>query len=214
MSEETPPGPPDLLGSITMLVRRAAEGDSNAQTDLFERVVARLEQRAGRKLQRSRCTEEPEDAAQIVMHSVFRRLGEGKFTIDSRNNLWALLFTIMDRKCIGINSRNFAKKRGGDHQIVGEAVLAKNDSGIGGLDRLDSAAATPEDIVRCEETIDGYFDKLEKHGDQTVTEVVAMRLEGYSNQEISERIGRGLATVERKFKLARDILSELLEVEE
>lgn len=44
---------------------------------------------------------------------------------------------------------------------------------------------------------------LEKLGDDELKQIALAKLEGFSNAEIAERIGKSLATVERKLKLIR-----------
>jgi DNA-directed RNA polymerase specialized sigma24 family protein len=52
---------------------------------------------------------------------------------------------------------------------------------------------------------------LESLEDPVLREVAQLRMEGYSNEEIAERIDRSVKTVERKFQLIRKYLQTTLD---
>src|SRR5262245_50887646 len=75
-------------------------GDETAAAEIFERFTGRLIGLARSRLdQRLQGKVDPEDVLQSVYRSFFVRHRDGKFKLESWDNLWSLLAQITVRKC-------------------------------------------------------------------------------------------------------------------
>jgi DNA-directed RNA polymerase specialized sigma24 family protein len=68
------------------------------------------------------------------------------------------------------------------------------------LNDLVSSSPTPDFLVALEEQ---YLRLLDMLRNDQLREIVILRIEGYTTEEISERISIGLRAVERKLQLIR-----------
>jgi RNA polymerase sigma factor (sigma-70 family) len=181
-------------GSVTHWiheVRSGAEGD--AQQRLWERYFGRVVALARAKLGNLHAYEDEEDIAISAMKSFFMRASRGCFPqLSDRTALWPMLVTIAVRKTTDVQRRQLAERRDVRRAASLEEALAAEPT-LEVADRL------------CDET-NRLLDVLE---DESLRTVAGLKLEGYSNQEIADRIGKSVKTVERKLSLVRAQLSEL-----
>ena len=136
--------------------------------------------------------------------SLFRGVQAGRFAkLDDRDDLWQLLVMIAERKIIDEFHHERRQKRGGGN-VRGESVFVGNQDdeprmGIGGISGQepspDSAIASIEECQRL----------LQLLPDDTLREVATLKLEGWKNREIAEKMGYVEATVERKLKGIRSL---------
>jgi DNA-directed RNA polymerase specialized sigma24 family protein len=130
-----------------------------------------------------------------------------RFTqLEGRDELWRLLVTITVRKAIDHVQRHGRLRRGGG-RVLGEADLgaAGRDEPGHRLDWLASDEPTPELIVLLDEEYNRLFQLLP---DTSHREVARLRLEGYTGEEIADRLGCNRRTVTRKLELIRRSWSE------
>jgi DNA-directed RNA polymerase specialized sigma24 family protein len=59
---------------------------------------------------------------------------------------------------------------------------------------------TPEFAAELAEEVDRLFDQL---ADDQLRQIARLKMEGYTNQEIADTIGRAITTVERRLRLIR-----------
>ena len=82
------------------LMSRLDSGESDAQTDVFQRFSQRLVKLARARLDdRLNRTTDPDDVAQSVWRSFFVRQAEGQFEFKDWGGLWAILTVMTIRKC-------------------------------------------------------------------------------------------------------------------
>src|SRR5262245_19261250 len=82
------------------LAARLRAGDEEAAAEVFNRFAHRLIALARARLQSVLGTkEDPEDVVQSVYRSFFRRQREGRFQIDSWEDMWGILTVLTVRKC-------------------------------------------------------------------------------------------------------------------
>jgi DNA-directed RNA polymerase specialized sigma24 family protein len=181
-------------GSVTHWiheVRSGAEGD--AQQQLWERYFGRVVALARAKLGSLRGYEDEEDIAISAMKSFFMRASRGRFPrLSDRTDLWPLLVKIAVRKTADAQRRLLAGRRDVRRATSLEEVLV--------------VKPTLEVVERLRDETNQLLDVLE---DESLRAVARLKLQGYGNIEIAERIGRSVKTVERKLALIRVQLSEL-----
>jgi DNA-directed RNA polymerase specialized sigma24 family protein len=179
--------------SITRLiqvVRLGLDGESEAQERLVGQFFTRLTALARKKLGGVRGYEDEHDVAVCAMKSFFHGVKRGEFTqLTDRDSLWALLAVITLNKATSTQRRQFAAKRDIRRNLSLQEKLREGPS---------------------DEFLDSVFQEgnrlLDALAANSLRTVAQMRMEGYSNEEIADRIGRSVKTVERKFRLIRQQL--------
>lgn len=173
-------------------VQLGLEGESQEQ--LLERFFGRLTELARKKLGGVRGYEDEQDVALSAMKSFFVRAPKGEFSqLSDRESLWALLAVITLRKAASAQRRQLAQKRDVRRNLSLDEKLREDPS-----DEFLNAVI---------EEGNRLLDALE---DDTLRTVAQLRMEGYSNQEIADHIGRSVKTVERKLRLIRQQLERAL----
>lgn len=190
-------------------VERVKAHDESAAFRLWEDFFQPLVERASRKLanQRVRRVVDAEDAVAAAFGSFFRRAEEGRFpNILNRDDLWSLLMTITDRKCANLIRHERAMVRG-QGKVRGDSIAEQDDSdsplGIG-MDMFHGNRMRPDVELAVEETFGNLLAVLEGH-DPELAVIALMRMEGWSNHEIADRLEKSVATVERRLKLIREL---------
>jgi RNA polymerase sigma factor (sigma-70 family) len=190
---------------VTLWIERLSGGDERAAQKLWDRYFDRLVRLARRKFERigiNRRAADEEDVALSALNSFYRHAVDGRFQLGDREELWKLLVTITVRKAYAEGKRQRAKKRG-EGQVRGESIFIRpggepNGPGIGGV---LGDEPTPELATMAAESCEELLGML---GDESQREVARLKLEGYTNEEIAERLGCVVRTVERKLNLIRE----------
>ncbi len=196
-------------GSVTTWVEQLRAGNRAAAQQLWERYFSRLVGLARRKLQglRRRAADE-EDVALSAFDSFYRGLEQGRFPqLDDRNNLWQLLVVITVRKAIDLRQRETRQKRGGG-KATGESALdglLGSEDGGAGIEQVVGAEPTPELAAQAADEVQRLLGMLPK---EEVRSVALLKLEGYTNAEIADRLGCAEVTVERRLSLIRSLWKE------
>jgi DNA-directed RNA polymerase specialized sigma24 family protein len=189
---------------VTQWIVRLSRGDERAAQVLWEKYFDKLVRYARRKLEGMPCrASDEEDVALSAMNSFCRGMADRRFDEAlGRDELWKLLVTITARKVCAQKRRHFAEKRGAGN-VRGESVFlrtddAERDDGIG---QVLGSEPTPELANMVAEDCRRMLDGL---GDETLQQVARLTLEGYSTQEIAEKLGCVRRSVERKLERIRD----------
>jgi len=187
------------VGSVTYWIRQLPAGDQAAVQELWERHFQRLVGLARKRLRRTRRgVADEEDVALSAFDSFFRRAREGRFPrLADRHDLWQLLVVIAARK-----ASNLAKDVRRRAVIHGNGFATGNGEEDGSffadvISKVPDPAFAAQVAEQCERL-------LKQLGDTNLRDVAVWKLEGYSNKEIEAKLGRSLATVERKLRLIRD----------
>ncbi len=192
-------------GSVTCWIDQLRAGDQAAAKPLWERYFQRLVGLARVKLpptMRAGADSDEEDAALSAFHSFCQGAAQGRFPrLDDRHDLWRVLVTITARKAADQIERARALKRGGG-RLLDEAALEGPDPEHqgGGLDRLPGPDPTPEFAAMVAEQYQHLLDLL---GDETLRSIAVGKLEGYTVQEIAQRLDRSERMVAYKIGLIR-----------
>jgi len=188
---------------VTQWIRGFAEGDELAAQKLWERYYSQLVSLARRKLGSRRRVVDEEDAALSAFNSFCQGLRAGRFPrIEDRHDLWKVLLTLTVRKTVKYHRREHAEKRGAG-QVRGESVFAKRPSAdeTGGMGAILGSEPTPELAAQVADQCEHLLAQLD---DESQRQIALLKLEGYTDQEISEQLRCGLRTVQRKLARIRD----------
>src|SRR5262249_44026315 len=115
-----------------------------------------------------------------------------------------LLVTITARKAYQFRLREGCQKRGGNAVLDEAALAGAADAGSRevGLEQLLDGEPTPEVAAQLAEG-DGRL--LGTLPDAELRSVAQWKLEGYTNEEIADKLGCALRSVERKLKVIRTL---------
>jgi DNA-directed RNA polymerase specialized sigma24 family protein len=178
-------------GSVTGYLDRLQAGDDAAAQGLWEEYFARL---VG--LARARVAGRPtgpdgsEDLALSAFNSFCAAAAAGRFSrLADRHDLWQILMMLTARKAIDAVDRERADKRWG--------AVARADGLCleGVIGREPSPAFAAEVADRCRILLELLDDELRR--------LALWKMEGLTNREIAGRMGKSVATVERKLDLIR-----------
>jgi DNA-directed RNA polymerase specialized sigma24 family protein len=195
-------GPDD--GSITRWLGELKAGDREAVQPLWERYYLRLVGLARARLRSRRrgAVEDEEDAALSAFNSFCAGAERGRYPqLADRDDLWRLLVVITARKAGAQVARSARQKRGGG-RVVAAADLGGSSASAGAdvFERVISAEPTPEFAALAAEE---YRRLLESLPGDELRKVALDRMEGFSNDEIAERLGCARRTVARRLDLIR-----------
>jgi RNA polymerase sigma factor (sigma-70 family) len=192
-------------GSVTRWIGDLQAGGDSAAQHLWERYFHRLVHLARARLRAARraaAVEDEEDAALSAFDSFCRGAAAGRFPqLADRDGLWRLLVVITLRKVMAQAARQAARKRGGG-RLVGESDVIGGDAAVArGLDQIAADEPTPEMAAMVVEEYRRLRDRL---GSEALRQVLDLRLQGYTREEIAERLGCAERTVRRKLELIRE----------
>jgi RNA polymerase sigma factor (sigma-70 family) len=189
---------------MTDLIARLRDRDETAAAEVHGRFVRRLVALACRQFEPwVRAKADHEDVVQSVFQSFFARCQRGEFAFDDWDALWNLLALITVRKC----RRRRAALRAGRRDAAREVpAWSRPDEGrdpvIDALDR----DPTPAEAAMLAEVLRSWLHGLAPRE----RAVVELGLQGFSNPEIAERLGRTERTVRRIHGYASEQLQALL----
>lgn len=195
-----------IIESISRLKGISPEAAEELWALYFPRLLHVARARLGHMPRRSF---DEEDLALSALHSFFRGREEGRFRTDGdHGDLWPLLVTLLARKISTEKKRSLADKRGGG-SVRGESVFAVSDSsgeicrdGLAQVIDERQLPQTCESLARtCEELLARLPD--EKH-----RQTALLRMEGYTNAEISGRLECSLARTKQRLALIREIWAQ------
>jgi RNA polymerase sigma factor (sigma-70 family) len=186
-------------GSVSQWIKRLKRGESVAATHVWDRYHDNLLRLARRRLNgATRRVADEEDVVCTAFQSFFRRARDGQFPeLAGRDELWALLSTITHRKAVNVLRVEQSKKRGGG-KVWSEwhSLVESGDDSHGLAATIVAEELAPERAAAIAELL-GQLDP-------DLRQIVMLRLEGKTHEEISRRVNRSLATVERRLSLLRD----------
>jgi DNA-directed RNA polymerase specialized sigma24 family protein len=188
--------------SVSCWIRDLAKGDSRAELEIWERYFERLVSLARVHLGNlPRRTADEEDVALSALKSLFRGARAGRFPkLEDRDDLWRLLFLISSRKAISQKRRFFADRRPDRRTDMTETPSAVQEQ----LAAVWGNEPSPEFAAEWAENMRQRLDELPDDACRTIAH---MRLEGYTNREIAERMQTYEVKIERKLRLIREIWS-------
>ena len=172
------------------------------ERELVERYSQRLLELARRNLpDRVRQRLDPEDVVQSVYRSFFQRLNEGRFSFEDSGDVWQLLAAMTFQK-VRRASRFHRQQR---RDVRRELPLAAT-SGTGDGDPR-AIEAGPEDVATLYECLESLLNRLPAK----YREIIVLRLEGDSLDQIARKVNRSRRTVFRALADAETLAVRLSE---
>ena len=188
--------------SVTRWIDGLRQGSPNSAQLLWERYFQQLVRLASHKLPTGvKRGFDEEDVALSAFHSLCRGVQQGRFPqLEDRDNLWSLLVAITARKAMHQLRDATAAKRGSG-QVRGESAFGPDDEAHG-IDQAIGRQPTAEFALQVSEETGRLFALLP---DENMRQIAALKMEGYSNEEIAAKLRGGLRTVERRLALIRKV---------
>ena len=187
--------------SITQWIAALKKGDVLVVQQLWEKYAERLVVLARRRLADSpRAVSDEEDIALSAFRTVCHAAANGRFSdLRNRDELWWLLLRVTQRKILDQTRYQRAEKRGGGRVYPLTDVQAACGGMAGNpLAELISREPSPEYLAILAESHDQLLKRLR---DDRLREVALRRLEGYTTEEIAQRMKVSARTVQRKLRL-------------
>ena len=176
--------------SFSDAMDRLRAGDEAAAHEVFQRFVRKLLRLARRQFDAAlRHKVDPEDVVQSAFKSFFLRYGVGKLEVRDWDNLWGLLTVITLRKCLDRVEYHHAERR----DVQREAAAQPGAAGTEPWWEAVAREPRPEEAVVLAETVEFLLRGL----DEDERPILEMSLQGYTTQEISDRLGRPERSVRR-----------------
>lgn len=178
-------------GSVTHWLDGLKEGESLAAQSLWNRYFAQLVAVASSRLRGSGQEADGEDIALSALKSVMLGVQSDRFPdLTDRTTLWPLLVTITARKSIDEQRRQRAKKR----DVSKVEQLDELRAVVGGNPSPEFAMEVADEMER----LVNYFD------DANLRRIAQWKLEGFTNEQIAEKLSVSVRTVIRKLNRIRD----------
>jgi DNA-directed RNA polymerase specialized sigma24 family protein len=192
--------------SVTEWIAHLKQGDQAAAQHLWERYFRRLADLARARLAAApRRAADEEDVALSAFDSFCRAAERGRFPrLSDRDNLWPLLVVLTARKAADLANHERRQKRGG---------VVRGEGGPDGLpDRCGDCPGLEEIVGReptpafAAEVADEWERLLARLGDEELRTIATLKVEGYTDREVADRVGCVERTVRRRVALIRKFL--------
>ncbi len=197
-------------GSVTRWLREFKAGDDYAATRLWERYYRRMRGLANKQLGNARRRVADEDDAAISAFADFcsQAKREGfKQGLEDREDLWQLLALLTKRRAIDHYRKEVRRGEAGESVLV-----SPGDSHVTGAQNVESSVTvTPDVAVQTMEDCDRLLELLP---DEPMRQIACLKLEGFNNHEISDRVGIALRTVERRIGRIKSLWARELGLDE
>jgi len=183
--------------STTFWVKQLKAGNREAAQAIWERYYRRLIGLARKRLsgRGSLSVADENDIAQSAFASFYRAAEQGRFPqLANSSDLWRLLIVITQRKISRQLRHQNCRKRKPDANVHDNGAKPVQ------LDELVGSEPTPE---FCVIAIESFRQLLDELPDDTLRSLAVMKMEGYTNEEMSNRLSCSLSTIERKLRRIR-----------
>jgi RNA polymerase sigma-70 factor (ECF subfamily) len=155
-------------------------GDEDAARKLFDRYAEQLVLLARKRIsQRLASRIDPEDIVQSVFRTFFHRAKQGQFHLEDPEDVVKLLARITVHKTF----RQIAFHKRAKRDATAEAPHGDDAQDL--LLKLVTGEPSPEETAEFVDNLEHFFNRL---GDEE-RRILEMRMEGYTNVEIANRMG-------------------------
>lgn len=194
-----------IQSTVTEWIEQLKDGRESAATKLWDHFLEKLTTLVRKKLRSCSTTiADEEDVVLDAVDACFRALSENRYPkVKNRDDLWKLLAVIAERKAID-QIRRSKKGVDGIRANVSFRKVSGTSSIIDGIQEWPCSEPTPEFAAIVAENLRVYLDVLQ----EPYRQVALLKMQGYSNREIGEKIERSIPTVERYLKLIRTIWTD------
>jgi RNA polymerase sigma-70 factor (ECF subfamily) len=175
-------------------------GDQDAARQIADRYFGRLLLLARRRIsQRLASRVDPEDIVQSALRTFLMRVKEGQFVFQKQDDLGKLLLRITLHKTLRQVAFHKAAKR--DPNAETSQSSHHNAQLMAVLDN----EPTPEAAAAFHDQLERFLSKL----DPQTAQIIRMRLEGYTNDEIARKLGLKYdRKIRRAIERVRDLAVE------
>ena len=195
---------------VTVWLRGLADGDELAIEQIWRKYYDQLVRLARRKLMdANRRMADEEDIAISTFESFCRGATAGRFPqLSDREDLWKILVTIAAIKAIR-QKRDAGRQKRGSGKVRGESVFGGGDDHPGrGIGNVLGQEPTPEIAAVAADECRRLLAMLPN---DTLRDVAQQKLEGFTNEEIADRMQCAPRTVERRLQKIREAWNAELE---
>lgn len=192
-----------MSNSVSQWIVNLQKGDANAAQRLWDRYFTALVEYARKRLNKSaRLSADEEDVALSVFDSLCRGAQAGRFAdLKGRDELWFLLLALTRRKIVDQHRHHFQQKSGGGVVEVESDIPREIPGGaFFCLDSLLDELPSPDLLLQMDEEWQRLIHLLR---DDTLRRIANWRIEGYSVDEIADKLGVLPRSVNRKLILIR-----------
>jgi RNA polymerase sigma factor (sigma-70 family) len=176
-------------------VRRVNAATHSAFEELDRRYRQRLCALVEKELgQRFAGREDPEDAVQSALRSLYRGVHAKRFCIDHSSALWKLLAQIVRRKVLRHVEHHAAAKRSPQREVQAEE------------DQLTAREPTPAEAAELADLLAQLVSRLEP----AEVEILRLRLQGFSKAEIAHEESCTEGTVRYRLERIRELLARIV----
>ena len=193
---------PDDSLSDESLLERLREGEPDAATTLYLRYAQRLQRLAGYQTSEalaSRVTSE--DIVQTVFRTFFRRVSQGEYKIIEGQDLWKLLLVI---------ALNKIRKSAKYHQAQKRDLRRSETYETQYFERMPDQE-TPQELPYL--MLKMTIDELVRGLPEAYQQIIELRIEGNTLDEIVQKTGRAKRTAERVLQEFREKLLQQIDSE-
>ena len=200
--------------SVTRWIGQVKDGDSVAARSLWEHYFSQLVDLARQKLRNSgadRRVADEEDVALSVLNKFFQSAQKGRYPdLSDRSGLWRLLIKMTANKAVDLRRQQSRVRRGGDQSQDENAAVHKGRPASDDLRIAEFMAKepTPEMLAIMADQLANLLTVL---GDPDLQELVICKIEGYTNEEMAQRMNVTTRTIERRLRLVREHCREELD---
>lgn len=182
--------------SVTEWIQQLRAGDTVAAQRLWERYFQQMVTLARRRLEgAAKAMADEEDVALSAFRSFCLGARDGRFPqlLDS-DSLWPLLMVITANKSVDLIRRDNRLRRGGRANVQRD----NTDSTVSILNEIMSKEPTPEFAAEVADQLQRLLNKLSEKGDDDLSRIALLRMDGFSHKEIADRIGCSVRSIDRK----------------
>jgi RNA polymerase sigma-70 factor (ECF subfamily) len=188
--------------SFNDVMGRLRSGDEAAAREVFQRFVRQLVRLTRRQFDTALNRKvDPEDVVQSAYKSFFLRYGDGRLEVEDWDNLWSLLTLITLRKCLD----RVKYHRAAGRDVRRETAPRPETEGAEAWWEAVAREPTPEEAAVLAETVEQLLRDL----DADERPVLEMSLQGYSTQEICQRLDLAERSVRRLRERVRKQLERM-----
>jgi RNA polymerase sigma factor (sigma-70 family) len=189
-------------GSVTHWLNLLKAGHAAAAQPLWERYFRRLTGLARSKLRGlPRQAEDEEDVALSAFDSFCRAVERGRFPrLDDRDDLTHVLLMLTARKALDLRQHQGRQKRGGGRVVPESDLEMLSGDWEDGLAEVIGREPTPDFAAQMEEEYQRLLGLL---ASEQLRQIAVAKMEGYTTEEIADRLGCAPCTVSRKVQKIR-----------
>ena len=188
-------------GSVTQWISDVRLGNEEAASKLWERFGGRLKALARKVVHTRLKVADEDDLANDALGAFLEAIQKGEYRqLDDREGLWKLLARITINRA-KVLVRDEKREKRDYRRTLGEEKLSEGVAAFG-----QSREDSPEADLLFAELMNHFLNIL----DGDLPAIALARMEGRSNREIADSQGVSVPTIERRLRLIRMTLEEVV----